>query len=42
MVKPLNFKLSKRTIEINDFQVLVRVEAKEKDGLLVITQSQKK
>ena len=42
MVKPLQFKPSRRIAEISDFQVLTTVEAKEKDGLQVITQTQKK
>lgn len=42
MTKPLHFKLSKRVIEISDFQILMVVEAKEKDGHQVITAATKK
>lgn len=42
MVKPLRFAVSKRVIEIHDYQVLSKVEAKEKDGLMVLTPAQKK
>jgi hypothetical protein len=42
MVKPLHFKLSKRVIEIHDYQILTKVQAKEKDGHQTITQAIKK